>query len=109
MVYCDRGAKMKYNAYEIGLRAYNARHNKNMNQAEISEALGIGQSSYSRFETGQGELPLSKIIELCDYLGITVSWLVGENNIPQLTDNERLELENYKNYLISKRTKKIPQ
>jgi transcriptional regulator with XRE-family HTH domain len=96
---------MKYDAYEIGLRAYNMRQGLSKKQSEISDILGISQATYSRFETGQGELPLSKVIKLCDYLGVSVSWLIGEKSLPQLTDSERLELEKYKNFLISSRNK----
>lgn len=95
---------MNYDAYTVGRRACAMRKNKNIKQTEISEMLDIGQSTYSRFENGEGDLPLSKVFKLCDYLGITVSWLVGEK-ISKLTEQESTELEQYKNYLISKRNK----
>jgi transcriptional regulator with XRE-family HTH domain len=97
---------MKYDAYAIGQRASNIRNNKNITQKEIGEALGIGQSSYSRFETGQGDLPLSTVVALCDYLSISPSWLMGEQPSNQkLTTDELLELEQYRGYLINKRNK----
>jgi transcriptional regulator with XRE-family HTH domain len=94
---------MKYDAYETGMRAYNQRQSLSKKQSEVSEILGISQATYSRFETGQGDLPISKVVKLCDYFGVSVSWLVGEKSLPQLSDSERLELENYKRFLISKR------
>jgi transcriptional regulator with XRE-family HTH domain len=107
MVYCDRGDIMEYNAYEIGTRAYNARINLSKKQSDISTALGISQSKYSRFECGKGSLPLSEIIKLCDYLGVSLIWLIGANDDnPKLTEQERLDLEQYKKFLISKRDKK---
>lgn len=96
---------MKYDAYETGLRAYNQRQSLSKKQSEVSEVLGISQATYSRFETGQGDLPVSKFVKLCDYLGVSVSWLIGEKSIPKLTDSECLEVENFKKYLISKRNK----
>lgn len=94
---------MKYDAVAIGNRAYEARKNKNIKQNDMSAALGIAQSSYSRFELGQYDIPISKLMLVCEILDISVSWLIGEDIIPQLTDRECLELENYKKYLISKR------
>lgn len=105
-ILCQGCKSMKYDAYSIGQRAFNARHNKNIKQKEMSEVLDIAQSSYSRFENGQYDLPLSKVIQLCDYLGISVSWLVNEPGAAKLTEQELIELEQYKNYLISKRNKK---
>jgi transcriptional regulator with XRE-family HTH domain len=100
---------MKYDAYAIGQRAYNIRNNRNITQKEISEALDIGQSSYSRFETGQGDLPFEKVIMLCDYLNISLSWLSGEHITNQrLTPDELIELEQYRGYLINKRNKNKP-
>jgi transcriptional regulator with XRE-family HTH domain len=97
---------MEYNAYEIGQRARNIRVNKNIKQGELSETLGIAQSSYSRFENGLYDMPLSEVIKLCDYLGVSVSWLISEKSIPRLTDSERLDVEKYINYVISTRDKR---
>lgn len=94
---------MKYDPIGIGTRALNARKNKNMAQTEISEALDISQAAYSKFENGTYDMPLSKLLKLCDYLNISLFWLVGDNNLPQLTDAERLELDNYIKFLIIKR------
>jgi transcriptional regulator with XRE-family HTH domain len=96
---------MKYDAYTVGLRAYNARMSLSKKQSDVSQAIGISQAKYSRFESGKSDMPLSDVVKLCDYLGISVSWLIGENIIPQLSDTERLEVEKFKNYLISKRNK----
>ncbi len=94
---------MRYNAYEIGQRARAARNNKNIMQKELSEILGIAQSTYSKFENGEYDIPLSELIRLCDYLGISASWLIGEKGFPHLTDYEALEIETFMQFLISKR------
>ena len=94
---------MKQDSIAIGNRAYEARKIKGLKQHEISSVLGIHQATYSKFELGQYDMPLSQVVKLCEILDISVSWLINENIIPQLTDSECLELENYKKYLISKR------
>jgi len=96
---------MKFDAYETGLRAYNARISLSKKQSDISESISISQAKYSRFESGKCDMPLSDVVKLCDYLGISISWLVGEPYEPGLTDQERVELEKFKNYLIGKRKK----
>jgi transcriptional regulator with XRE-family HTH domain len=96
---------MKYDAFAIGMRALNVREDKKIIQYEISQALGIHQATYSKFENGRYDMPISEIIKLCDYLDIQVSWLIGENGLPYLTENERIELDKFLKYLISKRNK----
>jgi transcriptional regulator with XRE-family HTH domain len=96
---------VKYDPVAIGARALSARENKNVTQTEISEALGISQATCSKFENGTYDMPLSKLIKFCNYLNISLLWLVGDNSLPQLTDKERLELENYIKFIISKRNK----
>jgi len=96
---------MDYDAYEIGLRAYNARLSLSKKQSDVSEKLNISQSTYSRFESGKYDMPLSKVIELCNYLGVSVSWLIGEQSLPQLTNSELLEIEKFSRYLIDRRNK----
>jgi transcriptional regulator with XRE-family HTH domain len=97
---------MKYDAFEIGMRAYNVRQNKNMKQSEISHAIGIHQATYSKFENGRYDMSISEMIKLCNYLGISASWLIGENSLPYLTDTERLEVEKYIKYIINIRDKR---
>jgi transcriptional regulator with XRE-family HTH domain len=96
---------MKYDAYEVGLRAYNVRLSLSKKQSDVSESIGISQAKYSRFEGGKCDLPLSDAVKLCEYLGISISWLTGEKSIPRLTDSERLDVEKYINYVISLRGK----
>jgi len=67
---------MGRNLVDIGDRAYSARVNKRIKQEHLSESLGIAQSSYSRFENGTYDMPITKIMELCDLLDISVMWLL---------------------------------
>lgn len=95
---------MKYDSFEIGIRAFNARENKNMKQTELSQALGIHQATYSKFENGRYDMPLSQVIKLCDYLDMPVSWLVGENPLlNDLTNDELLEVMKFIKFVKSKR------
>ncbi|MDF2636856.1 MAG: Helix-turn-helix domain [Pelosinus sp.] len=67
---------MGYNIKEIGDRAYRARAKQRIKQSHVCEVLGIAQSTYSRFENGQADLPVTKIMTLCDVLGISPMWLL---------------------------------
>lgn len=46
-------------------------------QEDIAEALDITQQQYSRYETGQNEIPVRHVITLCRFYGISADWLLG--------------------------------
>ncbi|MDF2907493.1 MAG: Helix-turn-helix domain [Herbinix sp.] len=93
---------MVFDAVTTGNRAYTVRVSKNISQDEISAHLGIHQTTYSKFERGMHDMPVSKIIKLCDYYEISLSWLVGDKDM-SLTMDEEAEVERYKQFLVSKR------
>lgn len=54
-----------------------AREDKDITQKEIAEALKTTQGYYSKYELGIRELPLSRLREICLYLGVSADYLLG--------------------------------
>ena len=50
---------------------------RKFSQEDIAEVLGIIQQQYSRYETGQNEIPVHHVITLCKFYGISADWLLG--------------------------------
>jgi transcriptional regulator with XRE-family HTH domain len=96
---------MEYDKITTGNRAYEMRKVKNLKQSEIGTALGIHQTTYSKFELGQYDMPISELVKLCNILDVSVSWLIGENSIADLTDEERHIMESFKRFLKKTRNK----
>jgi transcriptional regulator with XRE-family HTH domain len=92
---------MQYDGIAIGNRAMTARNNKNLTQKNVALVVGIHPATLSKFELGQHDLHGEQYIKLCNYLGVSLSWLLGENSIPDLTDSERLEVEKFIGYIKS--------
>lgn len=67
---------MKYDLKSIGDRAYKARVTKRINQEDLSETIGVAQSSLSRFESGIYDMPVTKVMALCDALCVSISWML---------------------------------
>jgi transcriptional regulator with XRE-family HTH domain len=105
MLLFGRGDLMEYDSVAIGYRAMASRNNKNLTQKEVAAVIGIHQATYSKFELGQHDLHGEQYIKLSNYLGISVSWLLGEDSIPELTDSERLEVDKFIKYIIGIRGK----
>ena len=94
-----------YDRQLIANRLYEARKDRYLKQQEVGIALGIRQSSYSDLENGKRDMTIPELFILADLLGVPITWLLGINNIPQLTDSECLEVEKYIKFIISNRKK----
>ncbi len=46
-------------------------------QKEIAEILGISQQYYSEYESGKRTIPITHLITLSKYYGISIDYLVG--------------------------------
>ena len=49
---------------------------------DIAEVLDMTQQQYSRYETGQNEIPVRHIITLCKFYNISSDWLLGLKDTP---------------------------
>lgn len=79
----DTGAKIKQKRLELG-----------MSQREFSKKVGYTDHSIvTRIESGQVDLPLSKLKKISEILGVSVPWLMGmdeENKTTIPTDMEEM-------------------
>lgn len=46
-------------------------------QSDVAAVLGISQQHYSKYETGEYELPLRHFITLAEYYGVSADYLIG--------------------------------
>lgn len=62
---------------KYGERLKAARKIKGLTQTELATQLGITQKSYQRMESGNHDLKMSTIYQLCKALDISADWLIG--------------------------------
>ena len=53
------------------------REDHDCSQSDVAAVLGISQQHYSKYETGEYELPLRHIITLAEYYGVSADYLIG--------------------------------
>lgn len=63
-------------------RLRDLREDKDLNQTEIGKILGTSQKQYSRWETGETEIPLHHLITLAKYYDISLDYIAGITNNP---------------------------
>lgn len=53
------------------------REDKDMTQTEIAKLLGMSQTGYSKYETGENDIPTAVLIKLAKFHGTSVDYLLG--------------------------------
>ncbi len=59
------------------LRIRELRENQDLYQRHLAEYLKVSQQTYSRYETGELEPSLEKIVLLADYYDTSVDYILG--------------------------------
>lgn len=58
------------------------RKESNHSQTETSNAIGVTLKQVQRYERGESEPTLSKLIALADYFDVSLDYLVGRSDDP---------------------------
>ena len=56
---------------------------KNLTLNKMAEMLGVVQRTYQKYETGEIDPPLSKLLALADYFDCSLDYLVGRSDNPR--------------------------
>jgi transcriptional regulator with XRE-family HTH domain len=61
----------------IRIRLKEIRENNDMSQRSLREVLKVGKSTYSRWETGEQLIPLTRLNEFCNYFHVSMDYALG--------------------------------
>ncbi len=61
-------------------RIRDLREDKELNQTQVAKYLGMSQTGYSKYETGENDLPTDILIKLARFYNTSVDYLLGETN-----------------------------
>lgn len=56
------------------------REDHDLTQAQISRYLNMSQTGYSKYETGENDIPTKILIELSKFYKVTVDYILGLND-----------------------------
>ena len=59
-----------------------ARKKAGMSQIDLADAMGVSRQSVSKWETGEANPEISKLTQLARTLGVSVDWLLSEEEEP---------------------------
>ena len=56
------------------------REDRDLMQTQISKILNMSQTGYSKYETGENDVPTKILIELAKYYNVSVDYILGITN-----------------------------
>ena len=64
-------------------RIRDLREDRDMNQTQIAKILDMSQTGYSKYETGENDIPTSVLIKLARFYNTSIDYLLGETENPK--------------------------
>ena len=61
------------------------REDRDLNQTQVAEMLGMSQTGYSKYETGENDIPTEILIKLANFYNVSIDFLLGQTNNPNRT------------------------
>ena len=63
-------------------RIRDLREDRDLNQTQVAKILGMSQTGYSKYETGENDIPTAILIKLADFYNVSTDYLLGRTNNP---------------------------
>ncbi len=61
-------------------RLRDLREDRDLKQRQIAELLSVGQTTYSRYESGELDIPSAALIKLADFYNVSVDYILGRTD-----------------------------
>lgn len=64
-------------------RIRDLRQDADLSQTNMARLLGMSQTGYSKYETGENDIPTGILIALAQFYGTSVDYLLGLTNVQE--------------------------
>ena len=61
-------------------RIRDLREDHDLNQTKVAQKLGMSQTGYSKYETGENDIPTEILIKLADFYEVSVDYILNRTN-----------------------------
>lgn len=61
-------------------RIRDLREDRDLNQTQVAKILGMSQTGYSKYETGENDLPTEVLIKLANFYNTSIDYLLGQTD-----------------------------
>ncbi len=64
-------------------RIRDLRQDRDLTQTKLAAMLGMSQTGYSKYETGENDIPTEILIKLARFYNTSIDYLLGETDDPK--------------------------
>ncbi len=64
-------------------RIRDLREDCDLNQTQVAKMLGMSQTGYSKYETGENDIPTAVLIKLANFYNVSIDYLLGQTDVKQ--------------------------
>lgn len=61
-------------------RIRDLREDRDLTQTQVAKMLGMSQTGYSKYETGENDIPTAVLIKLANFYNTTTDYLLGRTD-----------------------------
>ena len=61
-------------------RIRDLREDRDLNQTQVAKHLGMSQTGYSKYETGENDIPTQILIKLSNFYNVSIDYLLGQTD-----------------------------
>ncbi len=62
-------------------RIRDLREDMDINQTKMAALLGMSQTGYSKYETGENDVPTSILIKLANIHNVSIDYILGQTDV----------------------------
>ena len=64
----------------VGNRLQDLREDADLNQTQLAQIPGMSQTGYSKYKTGENDIPTQVLIKLANYYKTSIDYILGVSN-----------------------------
>ena len=72
-------------------RIRDLREDKDLNQTQVARLLNMSQTGYSKYETGENDIPTEVLIKLAEFNNTTIDYLLNQTDNPKRYESKSLK------------------
>lgn len=62
-------------------RIRDLREDNDLSQTQVAKMLGMSQTGYSKYETGENDIPTQVLIKLAKFYNVSVDYILGITDV----------------------------
>ncbi len=68
-------------------RIRDLREDSDLSQTQLAKIIGMSQTGYSKYETGENDIPTLILIKLSRFYDVSIDYILGETDNPTRSCN----------------------